>query len=169
MSQAPLDGLGVPPEIEDYLIGLYARAGQLGGSIGGIAAGAVGGPGAAAAAGSRGGARGGARGAAMLKTKVESHSGEARGTPAEITARLAAAFPKAVPLPAADRVRIAVPLGLTGLQQIVIDLMFGSALDGTDRPRVLITLCGYGKEGILNRKPTRTVTDRAWAAVTAAS
>ena len=168
MSQAPLDGQGVPPEIEDYLIGLYARAGQLGGSIGGIAAGAVGGPG-AAAAGSRGGARGGARGAARLKTKVESHSGEARGTRAEITARLAAAFPKAVPLPAADRVRIAVPLGLTGLQQIVIDLMFGSALDGTDGPRVLITLCGYGKEGIINRKPTRTVTDQAWAAVTAAS
>lgn len=168
MSQAPLNGQGAPPEIEDYLIGLYARAGQLGGSIGGIAAGAVGGPG-AAAAGSRGGARGGARGAAMLKTKVESHSGEARGTREEITARLAAAFPKAVPLPAADRVRIAVPLGLTGLQQIVIDLMFGSALDGTDGPRVLITLCGYGKEGIINRKPTRTVTDQAWAAVIAAS
>jgi hypothetical protein len=168
MSQASLDGPGVPPEIEDYLIGLYARAGQLGGSIGGIAAGAVGGPG-AAAAGSRGGARGGARGAARLKTKVESHSGEVRGTPAEITARLAAAFPKAVPLPAADRVRVAVPLGLTGLQQIVIDLMLGSAQDGPDGPRVLITLCGYGKEGIINRKPTRTVTDQAWAAVTAAS
>jgi len=168
MSQAPPDGPGVPPEIEDYLIGLYARAGQLGGSIGGIAAGAVGGPG-AAAAGSRGGARGGARGAARLKTKVESHSGEARGTQAEITARLTAAFPKAVPLPAADRVRIAVPLGLTGLQQVVIDLMLGSALDGPDGPRMLITLSGYGKEGIINRKPTRTVTDQAWAAVTAAS
>ncbi len=167
MPQASPDGPGIPPEIEDYLIGLYARAGQLGGSIGGIAAGAIGGPG-AAAAGSRGGARGGARGASRLKTKVESHSGEARGTRAEITARLTAAFPKAVPLPAADRVRIAVPLGLTGLQQIVIDLMFGSVLDGPDGPAVLITLCGYGKEGIINRKPTRTVTDQAWAAVTAA-
>ena len=168
MSQTSPDGPFVPPEIEDYLIGLYARAGQLGGSIGGIAAGAVAGPG-AAAAGSRSGARGGARGAARLKTKVESHSGEARGTPAEITARLAAAFPKAVRLPAADRVRVAVPLGLTGLQHIVIDLMLGSAKDGPDGPRVLITLCGYGKEGIINRKPTRTVTDQAWAAVTAAS
>jgi len=168
MSQASPDGPGVPPEVENYLTELYARAGQLGGSIGGIAAGAIGGPG-AAGAGSRGGARGGARGAARLKTRVESHSGEIRGTPAAITARLTAAFPKAVPLPAADRVRFAVPLGLTGLQHIVIDLLLGSAQDGPDGPGVLVTLCGYGKEGIINRKPTRTVTDQAWAAVTADS
>ena len=40
----------VPPEIENYLIGLSARAGQIGGSIGTLggsgAAGARGGPGA---------------------------------------------------------------------------------------------------------------------------
>jgi hypothetical protein len=168
MTQTAPDAPGVPDEVENYLIGLYARAGQLGGSIGGVAAGAIGGPG-AALAGSRGGARGGARGAARLKTKVESRSGEARGAPADITARLTRAFPKAVPLPAADRVRVAVPLGLTGLQQIVIDLILGPARDASDGTRVPVTIYGYGKEGVINRKPTRTVTDQAWAAVTADS
>jgi hypothetical protein len=166
MSQAATPG--VPVEVEDYLIELYARAGQLGGAIGGIAAGGVGGPG-AALAGSRGGARGGARGAARLKTRVESRSGEARGTAADIAARLMRAFPKATPLPAADRVRVAVPLGLTGLQHIVIDLQLGPAQDAPDGPRVPVILTGYGKEGLINRKPTRTVTEQAWVAVTAAS
>jgi hypothetical protein len=103
----------------------------------------------------------------MLKTKVESRSGEAPGTPADIKARLMAAFPKAVPLPAPDRVRIAVPLGLTGLQHIVIELELGPALDGSPGPRTLVSLRGYGKEGLINRKPTRTTTDQAWAAVAA--
>jgi hypothetical protein len=168
MSPTAPDGPGVPDQVENYLIELYARAGQLGGAIGGIAAGAVGGAG-AAAAGSRGGARGGARGATRLKTKVESRSGEARGTPADITARLNRAFPKAIPLSAPDRARMAVPLGLTGLQHIVIDLILGPAQDAPDGPRVPVTLRGYGKEGVISRKPTRTVTDQAWAAVTADS
>jgi hypothetical protein len=155
----------VPAEIESYLIELYARAGQIGGSIGAAAAGAAGSPG-AALAGSRGGARGGARGAARLKTKVEVRDGEAAGTGAEAAARLIAAFPKARRLPADDRVRLAVPVGLTGLQQVVLDLELGPEQDGAAIPHVHAQLSGYGKEGLLSRKPTRTITDQAWAAVT---
>jgi hypothetical protein len=155
----------VPAEIENYLIELSARAGQIGGSIGAAAAGAAGSPG-AALAGSRGGARGGARGAARMKTKVEVRAGQAAGTGAEAAARLIAAFPKAKRLPAGDRVRLAVPVGLTGLQQVVLDLELGLEQDGAAIPHVHAQLRGYGKEGLLNRKPTRTITDQAWAAVT---
>jgi len=150
----------VPPEIEDYLIGLYAHAGQIGGAVGSVAAGAIAGPG-AAAGGSRGGARGGARGAARLKTKIEQRSGDAPGTAEQVTARLTAAFPKARPLPAGDHVRLAVPVGVTGLQQIVIDAELGPS-DGASVP---VRLRGFGKEGLISRKPTRAVTDQAWAAI----
>jgi len=153
----------VPPEIEDYLIGLSVRAGQIGGSIGSVAAGAIAGPGAAAGA-ARGGARGGARGAARLKTRVEERAGEAPGTAAEVTARLTAAFPRATPMTASDRVRMAVPVGITGLQQIVIDVELGPASGAC----VPVRLRGFGKEGLINRKPTRTITDQAWAAIMAA-
>ena len=150
----------VPPEIEDYLIGLGAHAGQLGGAIGSVAAGTIAGPG-AAAGGSRGGARGGARGAARLKTKIEQRSGDAPGTAEQVTARLTAAFPKATLLPAGDHVRLAVPAGVTRLQQIVIDAELGAG----DGARVHVRLRGFGKEGLINRKPTRAVTDQAWAAI----
>jgi hypothetical protein len=150
---------GVPAEIEDYLIGLAARAGQIGGAIGSGAASASGlAPGAAAG---RAGARGAARTAARMKTKVERRSGDAPGTAEEATARLIGAFPKARPLPAGDHVRLAVPLGLTGLQEIVLDADFGQP-DGSHVP---VRLRGFGKEGLISRKPTRTVTDQAWAAI----
>jgi hypothetical protein len=138
----------VPAEIEDYLIGLYARAGQIGGSIGGRA-------------GAGGGARGGARGAARMKTKVELRSGDAPGTAEQVTARLTGAFPKAKALAAGDHVRLAVPLGLTGLQQVVLDAEFGPQAGS----HVPVRLAGFGKEGMISRKPTRTVTDQAWAAI----
>jgi hypothetical protein len=153
----------VPPEIESYLVGLSARAGQIGGAIGSVAAGSIAGPG-AAAGGSAGGARGGARGAARLKTKIEQRSGAAPGTPEQVTARLTAAFPKAKPLAAGAHVRLAVPVGVTGLQQIVIDAELGPS----DGARVHVRLRGFGKEGLISRKPTRAVTDQAWAAVMSA-
>jgi hypothetical protein len=153
----------VPAEIEDYLIGLSVRAGQIGGAIGGVAAGAVAGP-AARAGAARGGGRGGARGAARLKTKVEHRTGDAPGTAEQIAARLRSAFPKAAPLEGGDHLRLAVPVGVTGLQQIVIDVEFG--VIGT--AGLPVQLRGYGKEGLLNRHPTRTVTDLAWAAVMSA-
>ena len=150
----------VPAEIEAYLVGLSAHAGQIGGAFGSVAAGAIGGPGAALGAG-RGGARGGAWGAARLKTKVEQRSGAAAGTTEQVAARLIAAFPKAIALPTAGRVRLAVPVGVTGLQQIVIDAEFGPANESS----VQVRLRGFGKEGLISRKPTRTVTEQAWAAI----
>jgi hypothetical protein len=140
----------VPAEIEDFLIGLGVRAGQIGGTVAGAR---------------RGGARGGARGAARMQTKVEQRTGEAPGTPDQVTARLIAAFPRATRLPAADHVRLAVPVGVTGLQQIVVDLEFGLAKEHADSVRMPVTLRGFGKEGLISRKPTRTVTDQAWSVV----
>jgi hypothetical protein len=155
--------LDVPAEIEDYLIGLGAQAGQLGGQIGGGAAGSLTGVAGTAAAASRGGARGGARGAARLRTKVEERTGDVRGTAQEVADRLEAAFPRAQPLPGSRGVRLAVPVGMTGLQQIVVDADFTASGDAT----VHVRLRGFGKEGLISRKPTRTVTDQAWAAVLA--
>lgn len=153
----------VPAEIEEFLIGLYARAGQIGGGVGG----AIGGGLAGGFGGGRGGARGGARGAARMPTKVEERSGDVPGSPEQVVARLTAAFPRASRLPANGNVRLAVPVGVTGLQQIVIDLEFRStdSHDGFGQVRVLLR--GFGKEGIISSKPTRTVTDKAWSAVLA--
>jgi len=101
----------------------------------------------------------------MLRTKVEERSGDAPGTPDQVAARLSAAFPRATRLPAAGHARLAVPIGVTGLQQIVIDLEFGPAEVVADSVRVPVRLRGFGKEGLINRKPTRAVTDQAWSAV----
>jgi hypothetical protein len=149
-----MDDSAVPREIEDYLIARSARAGQIGGSIGGAIAG-----GAAGAAG----ARGGARGAARLKTRVERRSGTVPGTAEEAVGRLLAEFPKARRLPADGSIRLAVPLGITGLQQIVLD----TELEPADNGATTARLRGFGKESVLSRKPTRAVTDRAWAALAA--
>jgi hypothetical protein len=157
----------VPAEIEDFLVGLGARAGQTGGAIGGVATGQIAGVGAAAGA-RRGGARGGARGAARLRTRVEERSGDAPGTPDQVATRLTTAFPRATRLPAADHVRLAVAVGVTGLQQIVIDLEFSPAKSQADSAYVQVRLRGFGKEGLISRKPTRAVTNQAWSAVMSA-
>jgi hypothetical protein len=140
-------------------VGLSAMAGQLGGSIGGALAGV------GHQAGGRGGSRGGATAAQMMKTTVEQRTGMAPGTSGQVTARLIAAFPRAVRFPADDHMRLAVPVGRTGLQQIVIDLVIGSPEEAPGQPGVHVRLCGYGKEGLLSRKPTRKITDQAWSAV----
>ena len=147
----------VPVEVEDYFIALFARAGQIGGSAGGaIGAGVAG-----AFGGGRGGARGGARAATRMKTKVEERSGNVPGTPDEVAARLAAAFPRAKPLPATGCLRLAVPIGITGVQQIIIDLDLAPAGPGS----VQALLRSYGKEGLLSTHPTLKTTDRAWSAI----
>ncbi|HEX9034649.1 MAG TPA: hypothetical protein VF834_22625, partial [Streptosporangiaceae bacterium] len=156
------DGPEVPAEIEQFLIGLTVRAGQIGGAIGGLAGGGIGG----LAGGGIGGARGGARVAARMPTKVEERAGEVPGSFDQVAARLVAAFPRAARLPASDRVRLAVPVGMTGLQQIVIDLAIGPPESQSQPGRVPVRLRGYGKEGLISRKPTRTVTDQAWSAAT---
>lgn len=137
----------VPVEVEDYLIALCARAGRIGGSAGSARGGA--------------GAFGAAWAATWMKTKVEERSGNVPGTPDEVAARLAAAFPKAKPLPAAGCLRLAVPIGITGLQQIIINLDIAPAGPGG----VHALLRGYGKEGLFSTHPTVQTVDRAWSAV----
>jgi hypothetical protein len=150
----------VPAEIENYLIGLSARAGQIGAAIGS----AVTAPIAGAGVSSKAGARSGARAAARLTTKVEQRSGAAPGTAEQVSARLAAAFPRATALPAGDHIRLAVPAGRTGLQQVVLDVEVGPPGES----QVPVVLRGFGKEGLISRKPTKTVTDQAWAAILSA-
>jgi hypothetical protein len=104
----------------------------------------------------------------MIKTTVEQRAGLVPGTSEQITARLMAAFPKAVRLPADGHMRLAVPVGRTGLQQVVVDLVTGPSGETPGESGVQVRLCGYGKEGLLNRKPTRTITDQAWSALTTA-
>lgn len=151
--------LRVPEAVEEYLVGLNARAGQLGGGIGGGLAGAR-------RAGERGGARGGARGARMLKTVVEERSGVASGTAGEVLGRVLAAVPQVRRLGGGgDLVRVAVPVGRTGLQHVVVDLVFGPPVGATAGPETLVRVRAYGKEGRLYRKSTADVADQVWEAV----
>jgi hypothetical protein len=140
----------VPAEVEEYLVGLNAAAGQLGGSAVGVGG-----------SGARGGARGGAAGARMLKTVVEERAGSCSGGAGEVLDRIAAALPRAREMGRQDDlVRIDVPIGRTGLQHIVVDLVFGPGGNAA----VPVRLRAYGKEGLLSRKPTRSVADQAWTA-----
>lgn len=140
----------VPPEVEDFLVGSIASAGALGGSIGG----AVGAGGAGAAGGKRGGARGGAGAAARMRTVVADRSASAPLDRGSAWAAISAAFPKAGQLPADDSIlRVVIPLGRTGLQQIVADVAVGT------HPPHVPSVRAYGKEGLLNRKPTARIAD----------
>jgi hypothetical protein len=97
---------------------------------------------------------------------VEERTGDAPGTPEHVEARLTAAFPRAMRLSAGDRVRLAVvPVGSSGVQQIVIDLEIKPADSPAGTGHVTVRLRGYGKEGLIGQKPTRPVTDQAWSAV----
>jgi hypothetical protein len=79
---------------------------------------------------------------------------------------VAAAFPQARELAReADLIRIAVPLGRTGLQHIVVDLVLGPPADTADPPGTQVRLSAYGKEGLLSRKPTASTAEKVWAAV----
>jgi hypothetical protein len=135
----------VPAAVEEYLVGLFSTND-------------------AASRFTRGG--GGGWAARRLRTRVEWRSGIAVGTVEEVVGRLSRVFPRARPLPADDRLRLSVPVGVTGLQRIVVDvvLVTSAAADGTG---LLAEVYGYGKEGLLRRGPTRRITDQAWAAVIA--
>lgn len=161
----------VPAEVEEYLVSLNASAGELGGRIGGSIGGALGGDDLTARAGGRGGARGGSRGGAfgarMLKTVVQERSGTVQGSRDEVLSRLHAALVDTRELAdEGDLVRLAVPWGRTGLQQVVIDLRL-SPLEAPDQTVCEAQVRAYCKEGLLNRKPTAAIADRAWAAISA--
>lgn len=150
----------VPEEVEEYLVGLTAGAGELGGSIGGGFAGA-------GWAGGRGGARGGARAGRRLKTALQERAGVAPGTREEVMDRVVAATPEAQELESSgDLVRFVVPVGRTGLQQVVVDLVFEAPTQPPNGPGVQVRLRAYAKEGLINRKPSATVADRVWLSVT---
>lgn len=142
----------VPHEVEEYLVAANAAAGAIGGSLGGAI-------GAGVAGAAPAGARGGARGARWLKTVVEERAGASPGTRDDVLQRVAAAFPQALELARQDDlVRLAVPIGRTGLQHIVVDLMLRSAAGFTE-----VRLRAYGKEGLLSRKPTAATADKVLA------
>jgi hypothetical protein len=145
---------GVPAEVGQYLARLSVPAGQLGRVVDGASEH----PEAAA----RDLDQAAARAAARLKTEVEERTGDAPGTAEQVTARLMAAFPQAQVVPAADCLRLTVPVRVTRAQRIVLDVEFGAPTQSA----VPVRLRGFGMEGRISAKPTRTVTDRAWAAIT---
>jgi hypothetical protein len=141
----------IPPAVEEYLIGLFSSAGGLGGKVGGGAAGA------------KGGAKGGAAGAKRLRTRVEERLGRATGGTDQLWRRLDEALPKRIELerPDSDGVRFAVPVGRTGLQQVVVDLEATAVPTGG----VDLVMTAYGKEGLISTRPTRRTADEIWAAI----
>lgn len=133
----------VPPEVEQYFIDLFSRAGELGGVMGG---------------GGGGGGGGGARGAKRLKTLVEDRIIARTATPDDVEAQLSEAFPKAQRLPApAEVLRVAIPIGMTGMQKVVVDVSRNATEQ--DGPNELLVRA-YGKEGMLSRKPTSRTADQ---------
>ena len=128
----------VPPEVEQYFIDLFSRAGDLGDVTGG-------------------GARGGARGAKRLKTVVEDRIIARPAAPEDVQAQLSEKYPKAQRLSAPnDVLRMAIPIGMTGIQKIVVDV---SRTDGEHGGSPGILVRAYGKEGLLSRKPTTRTAD----------
>jgi hypothetical protein len=104
-------------------------------------------------------------GARMLKTVIEERVGVCPGTAQEVLRRVAAAVPQARELSRdAERTRFAVPLGRTGLQHIVVDVVLRPL--GSDPATTEVRLCAYGKEGLLSRKPTAATADKVLAGIT---
>jgi hypothetical protein len=144
----------VPADIELYLARLSASAGHWGRAVD-LA-------GADPEAGGQRLHRAAARAAARLKMKVEERTGDAPGTAEQAKDRLIAAFPKARVAPSGDRLRLLVPVIATRAGRIVVDVEFGAPTES----RVPVRMRGFGLEGWISRKPTQTMTDRAWAAIT---
>jgi hypothetical protein len=144
----------VPADIELYLARLSAFAGQWGRAVD-LA-------GADPEAGGQYLRRAAARAAARLRMKVEERTGDDPGTAEQVKARLMAAFPTARVKPSGDGLRLLVPVVATRAQRIVVDVEFGRPTES----RVPVRMRGFGLEGRISRKPTQTVTDRAWAAIT---
>lgn len=104
----------------------------------------------------------------MLKTAVQERAGVAPGTSDQVMARVVAAIPDQERLQSTgDLERFVVPVGRTGLQQVVVDLLFGAPTPTRGGgPGLQVRLRTYAKEGLLSRKPSVTVAERVWSAVT---
>jgi hypothetical protein len=81
---------------------------------------------------------------------------------ADLVIRCRRAFDRTIDLEADDGThRFVVPLGRTGLQQVVVDIVVMSA----DAAQSHVTVRTYAKEGWLSRHPAQRVSDRAIAAI----
>ncbi len=146
----------VPDEVEALLVDVARTAGALGGSIGGSLGGGFG------RAGAAGGASGGESAARRMKTKSATEVVPFDGELSDVVGRCRRHLPRLVEVPGPpDRVRFVAPVGRTGLQQIVVDVIvgvLGAAGEAT------VTVRAYGKEGLISRKPTaRTAAEVAAA------
>jgi hypothetical protein len=144
---------GIPADIELYLARLSVSAGKWGRAVDLASDDAQ--------AAIRGLDQAAARLARRLKVRAEERTGEVPGTPDQVKARLMAAFPGAGVTPAGDRLRLIVPVRVTRARRIVLDVEFGAPAQS----RVPVRLRGFGAEGRISRRPTRAVTDQAWAAI----
>ncbi|MGH9028326.1 MAG: hypothetical protein ACRDV4_01720 [Acidimicrobiales bacterium] len=145
----------VPPEVEEYLVARNVKAGQIGGTIGG----ALGGGAPGMLGGRRGALRGADRGARRIHTTVEERTGALALTEDQVYEHVMSAVPKAEELPASGVQRWAVPVGVTGLVHVVVDIAI------TGEPGGQTVLRAFGKEGLITRHPTRQVADQVWSAL----
>jgi hypothetical protein len=141
----------VPHEVEDYLIAIMVNAGRIGG--------AVGGPG-----GERGGAKGAERAARRMRTTSVERHGEVALAAAEIIRICQSAFDDARPL-SVEPARFVVPIGRTGLQQVVVEIGTEQLTDNRTR----VATRAFAKEGRLSRHPAERTLDRLWAVLPQAS
>ena len=92
-----------------------------------------------------------------MKTVVEEREGTTTADSDALVTRIRQKFPRSQELTAPSGViRLVVPLGTTGLQQIVVDMHFDDPAVGPPTPRS-VTVRAYGKEGLLSLEPTARV------------
>jgi hypothetical protein len=162
------EGLRVPPEVDRFLVGHYVRAGAIGAGIGS----SVGSGGAGSANGARGGARGAGFVARLMRTSVQDRDVPGSMTSDRLLAQLADVFPRAHRLASGPGVlRMAVPIGRTGLQQVVVDITGDPAPPGTDPyyvvPHGALHLRAYCKQGLGHPRLTARTIDRVVRALSA--
>jgi hypothetical protein len=91
---------------------------------------------------------------------VEERTGPLQLSEEQIRARVASAAPKAQEMPAQNVLRWAVPLGLTGLTHVVVDVATTA-----DKGEGQVVLRAFGKEGLITRHPTKQLADELWTAL----
>lgn len=138
----------VPEDVEQLLISVMANAGQLGGHVGG---------GVSAASG---GARGAAWTAKRMKTVVEDRAGTTSARTDGLLARIRQEFAGALTLETDNELtRVVIPIGSTGLQQIIVDVRLGAEGEASVSTTRTFNVRAFGKEGLLSRKPTARTAD----------
>lgn len=154
----------VPVEVEEYFVGIYAGAGELGSEIGAEISGMINGGIARRSHAGRGGARGAVWAARKLKTTVEERAGVLPGTPDQLRQRVYDAFTGLQTLRNEPNLwRITISVGLSGMQQVVVDLSLAPSSQfqlATD-----VRLLAFCKQGLLRANFAKQIADRMWAAL----